>query len=84
MTYTEWYKKAAKLHKTCCEIQNLRNGSKRLTDSESHILNELQHAIGSHHAITNVTYNEARNSLDEMFTMVKSGTKCPPLFDDRK
>lgn len=54
-----------------------------MTDAENKILNKLQHAIDSDHGIHQVTYNEARTSLDEMFDMVKSGRKFPPLVDDR-
>ena len=83
MKYTEWYNKASNLHQTCCEKQKSNCGSKKMTTKENTILNELQHAIGSDHGIHQVTYNEARTSLDEMFDMVKSGRKFPPLVDDR-
>lgn len=83
MKYSEWYNIAAKLHQKCCKKQNSNCGSKKMTDAENKILNKLQHAIDSDHGIHQVTYNEARTSLDEMFDMVKSGRKFPPLVDDR-
>ena len=79
MKQSEWITKASKLHKTCAEEQQEGNGSKKITMSEATTLNELQHAIGSNHGIKQVTYNEARVSLDEMFVMVKAGQKTPPL-----
>lgn len=59
------------MHKDCAEKQYFRNGSKKCTESEAKALNELQHAIGSHHGIHRVTYSQARESLDEMLKMVK-------------
>jgi|GEM_PF-674965 len=79
MTVSQWLSKASKLHSTCVDQQKEGNGSKKITASEAATLNELQHAIGSNHGIRQVTYNEARVSLDEMFVMVKAGQKTPPL-----
>ncbi|MCW3159960.1 DUF4162 domain-containing protein [Chryseobacterium oryctis] len=79
MTETTWINKASKLHKACVEEQNRNNGGTQITTEEAKSLNELQHAINSHHGIHKVTYNEARVSLDEMFVMVKAGKKTPPL-----
>lgn len=79
MKQSEWIAKASKLHKTCAEEQQEGNGSTKITMTEAKTLNELQHAIGSDHAIKQVTYNEARESLDEMFILVKAGKKTPPL-----
>lgn len=79
MKQSEWIAKASKLHKTCVDKQQEGNGGKKITMSEATTLNELQHAIGSDHGIRQVTYNEARASLDEMFVMVKAGQKTPPL-----
>lgn len=79
MRESEWLNKAKRIHKECADTQKLGNGSKKITMSEAHTLNDLQHAIGSHHGIRLITYNEARESLDEMFDMVKSGRKTPPL-----
>jgi len=79
MKQSEWISKASKLHKACVIEQDIGNGSKRLTTSQATSLNVLQHAINSHHGRSKVTYNEARASLDEMFTLVKGGLKTPPL-----
>lgn len=79
MTVSAWISKASKLHKTCVEEQQAGNGSTKITMLQATTLNELQHAIGSNHGIKQVTYNEARLSLDEMFVMVKAGQKTPPL-----
>jgi len=75
MTKDDWMRKAKALHKAAVVEQRNRNGSSKCSRSEAADLNELQHAIGSHHGIHLVTYNELRNSLDEMFTWVKSGSK---------
>ena len=79
MTVSAWISKASKLHRTCVDKQQAGNGSKKTTSSEATTFNELQHAIASDHAIKEVTYNEARESLDEMFVIVKAGLKTPPL-----
>ncbi|ROI00637.1 hypothetical protein [Chryseobacterium daecheongense] len=79
MTVSAWISKASKLHKTCVEEQQAGNGSTKITMLQATTLNELQHAIGSNHGIKQVTYNEARLNLDEMFVMVKAGQKTPPL-----
>lgn len=79
MTVSAWITKASKLHRTCVDKQEEGNGSKKNTMSEATTLNELQHEIGSDHAIKQVTYNETRESLDVMFVMVKAGQKTPPL-----
>ena len=63
------------------EEQSSGNGNKKITMAQATTINELQHAIGSHHGIHQVTYNEARVSLDEMFVMVKAGKKTPPLTE---
>lgn len=79
MLVSVWISKAGKLHQTCAEEQYQGNGGKKITMLQATTLNELQHAIGSDHGIKQVTYNEARTSLDEMFVMVKAGQKTPPL-----
>ena len=70
-----WLAKAKKLHQEAANQQKAKNGSTKCTDAEAKTLNELQHAIGSKHGIHKVTYNEVRESLDEMFTWVKGGQK---------
>lgn len=70
-----WLTKAKTLHKTCVDQINTKNGSTKGTMSEAKSMNELQSAIGSKHAIKQVTYKEMRESLDEMFDMVKGGKK---------
>jgi hypothetical protein len=79
MTESNWLKKAGKIHQTFVGEQSSGNGSKKITMVQAATINELQHAIGSHHGIQQVTYNEARASLDQMFDMVKAGRKTPPL-----
>jgi hypothetical protein len=79
MTVSEWLSTAGKLHSACVSEQSEGNGNKKITMSQATTLNVLQHAIGSNHGIRQVTYNEARVSLDEMFVMVKAGQKTPPL-----
>ena len=75
MTKDEWLRKAKKLHKAAVVEQRNSNGSSKCSMKEATDMNELQHAIGSHHAPKQVTYNELRISLDEMFDWVKSGSK---------
>jgi hypothetical protein len=75
MTKDEWLRQAKKLHKEAVLEQRNNNGSGRCSGKEATSLNELQHAIGSHHGVSRVTYNELRASLDEMFDGVKSGNK---------
>jgi hypothetical protein len=75
MTKSAWLEKAKKLHKTASDQQKSKNGSTKCTTSEAKTENELQKAIGSNHAIKQVTYNELRESLDTMFDLVKGGHK---------
>lgn len=75
MTKDEWLRKAKALHKTAVIEQRNRNGSSKCSRAEATSMNELQHAIGSHHGIHTVTYNELRSSLDDMLTWVKNGDK---------
>ncbi len=79
MAKDDWLAKAKKLHQACCQQQAGKNGGGRLNGSEAEMLNQLQHAIGSHHGVKRVTYNEARESLDTMFDMVKGGLKDDQL-----
>ena len=50
MTESEWLSKAKKLHRTCLDEQEKGNGSRGITANEATMLNNLQHAIGSHHS----------------------------------
>ena len=75
MAKEAWLRRAKVLHKTCVIKQSEKNGSKKCTTAEATTLNQLQHAIGSHHGISQVTYNEMRASLDQMFDWVKGGQK---------
>ena len=75
MTKDEWLSKAKKLHKEAVSQQRAKNGSGRSSMKEATSMNALQHAIGSHHSIEQVTYDELRRSLDEMFDWVKGGHK---------
>ena len=70
-----WLSKAKALHKTCVENIAAKKGSIKCTNPEAKAMNELQKAIGSDHAIKEVTYKELRESLDEMFDWVKGGKK---------
>jgi len=79
MKESEWLATASKLHKDCFNEQKENNGSKEITKQEATKLNLLQAAIGSHHSRHQVTYNEAVESLNEMFDMVKGKQKTPPL-----
>ncbi|MDR6463135.1 hypothetical protein [Chryseobacterium sediminis] len=79
MKVSEWLKKANKLLDTCEYEISIKNGSKKITMAQATTLNELQHEIGSHHGIRQVTYKEAAQSLKEMITMVEAGQKTPPL-----
>ena len=79
MTQSAWLTKAKTLHQAFVAKQAEGNGSKKITMAQATTLNQLQHAIGSDHGIKQVTYNEARASLDHMFDWVKSGSKTPPL-----
>lgn len=81
MTVSAWEKKANKLLDTCNDEISIKNGSKKITMAQATSLNELQHAIGSHHSIKQVTYNEAAESLEEMIEMVGAGQKTPPLYE---
>lgn len=75
VTKDDWLRRAKALHKTCHLQQKADNGGGRLSGAETASLNQLQHDIGSHHGRRRVTYNEARESLDQMFDWVKGGTK---------
>lgn len=79
MTVAEWLKKANKLLLECQNEKDIKNGSKKISTSDAHKLNQLQHDIGSHHSIREVTNNEAVESLEEMIQMVNTGLKTPPL-----
>jgi hypothetical protein len=75
MKKDQWLTKAKALHKTCVDKIAEKNGSVKCTNLEAKTVNELQKAIGSNHGIKEVTYKELRDSLDEMFVMVKAGQK---------
>ena len=79
MTESEWLSKAKKLHRTCLDEQVKGNGSRGITANEATMLNNLQHAIGSHHSRPDINYKQAKESLDEMFDHVKAGRATPPL-----
>jgi hypothetical protein len=83
MTVSTWLQKASKLHQACASEQHTGNGDGRISTTQATALQELQRAIGSDHSRHQVTYNEARKSLDKMFVMVKAGQKTPPLTPDR-
>lgn len=73
ITESEWLQKAKKLHKEALENLWGKNGSKKISAHQAHVLNDLQHAIGSHHGIHIITYSETRTTLDEMFEIVNRG-----------
>ena len=75
MNKAQWLSKAKVLHKTCVENIAAKKGSIKCTNPEAKTMNDLQKAIGSNHAIKEVTYKELRESLDEMFEWVKAGQK---------
>ncbi|KAB1230414.1 hypothetical protein DBR39_15680 [Chryseobacterium sp. KBW03] len=79
MTVSAWLKKAKKLLETFEYEISIKNGSKKMTMAQATSLNELQHEIGSHHGIKQVTYKEGAQTLVEMIAMVESGRKTPPL-----
>ncbi len=82
ITKDAWLDKAKNLMTACNAEVKARNGSGLLSKRQATILNELQHDIGAHHGISDkVRYQQARDSLDEMFTMVRSGRK-DELFGD--
>lgn len=82
MTVSQWLKKANKLLEVCLDEKSQKNGSKKTSMAQATALNELQHAIGSHHGIKQVTYNETAESLEKMIEMVNEGLKTPPLIAD--
>lgn len=79
MTKEDWLRRAKNLHSDCAAQQNSSNGSSKMTQTEAKELNALQHAFGSGHGIHQVTYNEGRTTLDQMFVLVKNGSKDDKL-----
>ena len=81
LTKQAWYHRAANLHKKCVTEQEGNNGGGRLTASEASTLQDLQRNLGSDHGAHRVTYDEARQALDRMFTLVKDGMKDDKFTD---
>lgn len=81
MTESNWLRQAGSLHTACLNEIGNKNGNGRLSGIQSKSLNQLQHAIGSHHGKSSPTYQEAYNSLNKMFDLVKAGNKTPPLTE---
>ena len=84
MTKDQWLKKAKKLRDAVDPEGNGKLNSNKLNDSQLSSLQELQHAIGSHHGRPkSLRWDDATDSLNEMIGWVE-GHKKDEMFSDTK
>ncbi len=79
MTESAWLQKAGNLHKKCVQKKAEGNGNKPLSGADASSLQTIQNGINSSHGISNITYQQAWESLEQMFVWVKAGQKTPLL-----